>query len=475
MKATLLSLASLLIAVQTTTAQPGGNNGGGHGGGSSSVTLSVSSTGYSQSSGNNSVSNKTYTSSSSDENIVQITGGTFTMTDCTVTKSGGDTASDGDNSSFYGVNSALYCGGSSSALNVSGGTITTAAKGCNSIFATNSGTITVDGVTINNTKDTSRGVHATYGGVINASNMTITTAGQSSSVVATDRGGGTVTVTNGTYTATGYNSAVLYSTGTITANTITGVSEQGEIGVIEGNNSIIINNCDMTSGSSKRALMILQSGSGDSEGTNGYITVTGGSLTVTNSSTPLLEVPTSMTGTLTLTDVSLSVPSGVLMYVDYNTQWSTYGGTGNLILNTTSSCTYTGSVVADATGTATVTVNSGVTWNGAIDTDNTAKSTTVTVNNGGAWVLSGNTYVDKLVNNGEIYLNGYTLSYSSLSGSGSINEGSAGISSTIASEKAANGKVYSIDGRLIKGASANSLSSLSRGIYIVNGKKYVVR
>lgn len=475
MKQLAFSLMTLLLMTEAVTAQPGGGPGGQPGGGSTSVTLSVSSNGYSQSSGTNTVTGQTYTSSSADENIVQVTGGTLTMTDCMVTKSSGDTESDGDNSSFYGVNSALYSGGSGAVLNVSGGTITTAAKGCNSIFATNSGTINASGVTISNTKDSSRGMHATYGGIITAENMDITTAGQSSSVVATDRGGGTVTVTGGSYTATGYNSAVLYSTGTITATSITGKSVQGEIAVIEGNNSITINSSNITSGSSKRGLMILQSGSGDSEGYNGKITVTGGSLTMTDSSAPLLEVPTNMTGTLTLTDVALTVPSGLLMYVDYNTQWSSYGGTGNLVLSTASTCSYTGSVDADATGTATVTVNSGVTWNGAIDTDNNAKATTVTVNEGGTWVLTADSYVDNLVNNGTIYLNGHTLNAASTSGSGTTNSGSAGISTSVTGSKASAYTVYDLNGRLIRRTSSSPLSGLAGGVYIVNGKKMIAK
>lgn len=131
---------------------------------------------------------------------------------------------------------------------------------------------------------------------------------------------GTVTVTGGTATAKGKRSAVLYSTGTITATNLTGTSEQGEIADVEGDNGVIMNNCTMTSGSSERGLMMLQSGSGDAEGTNAYITVNGGSLTTTDSSAPLCEVPTLNNGTLTLTDVTLSVASGTLMYVDYNTQ-----------------------------------------------------------------------------------------------------------------------------------------------------------
>lgn len=472
-KSLLIPLVSFVLAPMVTMAQPGGNNGGGgsQGGSSSSVTLSVSSTGYSQSSGTKSVSGQTYTSSTADENIVQITGGTFTMDDCTVTKSSGDTESDGDNSSFYGVNSALYCGESGSTLNAVGGTITTSAKGCNSIFATNSGTINASGMTIHNYKDTSRGMHATYGGVIVASDMTITTEGTSSSVIATDRGGGTVTVTGGTYTATGMNSAVVYSTGTMTVTNITGVSEQGEVGVIEGDNTIAINNCTMTSGSSKRGLMILQSGSGDSEGYDGQITVTGGSITLTGESTPLLEVPTNMTGTLTLCDVDLTVPSGTLMYVDYNTQWSTYGGTGNLVLSTASSCSYTGAVSADSYSTATVTVNAGVYWNGAMDSANTAKSTTVTINEGAVWELSADSYVDNLTNNGTIYLNGHTLTVGSQSGSGTTVSGASAITSTKTNNSVP--RIYTLSGIALRNVS--SLTTLPHGIYLVNGQKVAIQ
>lgn len=65
---------------------------------------------------------------------------------------------------------------------------------------------------------------------------------------------------------------------------------------------------------------MLQSGSGDAEGTNAYIMVTSSTLTTTDSSAPLCEVPTLTNGTLTLTDVTLNIASGQLLLVDYNTQ-----------------------------------------------------------------------------------------------------------------------------------------------------------
>lgn len=402
---------------------------------------------------------ETLTCSTQYYNVVQVTNGALTLTNCSFTKTG--SGSSGDNSSFYGNNSSLYASGSSASIALVGGTVTSSSQGANAVFATNGATITVSGLTISNTLSVSRGLHATYGGIINATDVNITTAEATSSTIATDRGGGTVTVTGGTATAKGSNSAVLYSTGTITASNLTGVSEQGEIAVVEGDNAVNILNCTMTSGSSKRALMLLQSGSGDAEGSNAAITISGSSLTVTDADAPLCEVPTLNNGTLTLTDVTLRVPSNLLLYVDYNTQWSTYGGTGNLVLATTQDAwSYTGDVDADSYSNLTVTVGENVTWNGAVDADNNASSAAVTVNTGAVWVLTGDSYVSKLVNNGTVITNGYTLSAETTSGSGTQQE--TGLS-YLSSETVLSSGVYTLDGRYI-----GTSSALPRGIYIRN-------
>src|SRR5574344_133657 len=339
-------------------------------------------TNYSLSSGSTASYDSTlFISTTSDVNAIKVSSGALTITNCAVTKSGD--CSNSDNSSFYGSNAAILASSSSGKVTMSKGTITTNAIGANAIVAYG-GTVNVSDVTINCTKNLSRGIHATGGGTIIANNLAITTAGSNSSVIATDRGGGTVTVTGGTYTTTGTDCAVTYSTGTITVNNITGSSSQGEIGVIEGSNSININNSTITSGagSSSRGLMILQSGSGDAQGASGAINVTGGTLTLTGSLTPFIEIVTNCTGTVTLDGVSTTIPSGILMKVDYNTRLSTYGAKGYLILSG-SGTTYNGNILCDSYSTAYVTVNSGVIWSGAYDNANTGKATTVTVN--GTW------------------------------------------------------------------------------------------
>jgi hypothetical protein len=391
---------------------------------------------------------ETLTNTTQYNNVVQVSKGTLTLDNCTISKTG-DGAS-GDNSSFYGTNSAIYAGdgtgssstssASSATININGGSITTSSQGANAIFATNGATINVSGVTIDNSQTVSRGMHATFGGIINASDMNITTRKATSSTVATDRGGGTVTVTGSTLTAKGDKSAVLYSTGVIMANNVTGLSEQGPIATVEGTNYAYINDSQMTSGSSKRGILLHQSGSGDAQGKKPVCEVTRSTLTVTNAATPLCYVVNS-TATLKLTDVTLDVPSKLLMTVPTDSKGS--GSTGTLVLNTTKDgWTYTGTVSSSSDNSVAVEVGSNIIWQ-----------------------LTANTYVNSLTNNGTIVTNGYTLTYGSLSGNGTINE-TTGIE-TVKSQTNTSTQIYNLAGQRVNDS--------TKGINIKNGKKVVIK
>lgn len=382
-------------------------------------------------------SNETLSSETQYYNVVQVTKGNLNLNGCTLSKTG--TGTSGDNSSFYGNNSALYASGSNSTINMTGGTITTSSQGANAVFATNNAVITVSDITIDNSQSVSRGLHATFGGTINASNVNITTRKATSSTVATDRGGGTVTVSGGTLTAMGDKSAVLYSTGVITANNLTGVSEKGPIVTVEGANYAYVNDCQMTSGSSKRGILLHQSNSGDAEGTKPFATITNSSLTLTDSNAPLCYVE-NCTATLTLTDVTLKVPSGLLMSVPNSSKGN--GSTGTIVLETTkNSWEYAGTVETGTENKVAVTIGENVTW-----------------------TLTADTYVTTLTNNGVINKNGYSLTYGSLSGNGTINE-STGINEVRETTIDSNAPAYTLNG--------TRAGSSTMGIIIQNGKKII--
>ena len=404
---------------------------------------------YTHSSGTKTITDN-YESSTQYYNVIQCTGGTLTMNGCTITKTGD--GSQGDNSSFYGNNSSIYCGAASSSnyqsttaasgakIVIKNVTVNSSSKGANAVIATNGALVEIDGITIVNNYAVSRGLHATYGGIITASNVDITTNEATSSTIATDRGGGTVTVNGGKATANGSKSAVIYSTGTMSATDLVGTSAKGEIAVIEGDNSIAMTNCTMTSGSSERGLLMMQSGSGDASGVNPVMTITGTSLTMTDSSAPLLEVATCVTATCTLSGCTVTVPSGILMYVMADSQWSTSGAVGNLILD---NGTYSGTVKYDTGYTANVTVNEGAVWN-----------------------LTANTSIGALVNNGTINRNGYTLTTTSTSGSGTINE-TTGIEDVRSKTDDVRSDIYNLAGQRVNDA--------AKGIIIKNGQKIAVK
>jgi hypothetical protein len=315
--------------------------------------------------------------------------GKLTLSDVVISTSGSSSSS--DDSSFYGLDAGVLALTGSS-ITETGGSVTTTGDGANGVFAYGSGaTIAVSGTTIKATGQYAHGIMASGGGTITANNLTVSTAGASSAAVATDRGGGTITVTGGTYTTSGGNSPGLYSTGKLVASNATFVATGAEAAVIEGSNSITVTNSSLT-GSVNRGVMIYQSFSGDANGSTGSYTQTGGSLTA--KAGPLFYV-TNATGKITLTGVKLAEASGVLLNASAG-NWGTSGSNGGNAVLTASKQTLAGSVVVDKISTATLTLANGSRLTGAINTANTAKKITLTLDSTSSWTVTANSYVTVL-------------------------------------------------------------------------------
>ena len=193
---------------------------------------------YSATSTNQNLSGATITSSTSGTSAVYITSSGITITNSDISKSG-DYSGSTEDTEFYGVNAAVLVQGGG--LTITGGTITTSAKGGNGLVATNSGTVTISGTTIKSTGSASaRGLHSTYGGSITATSVTVSSTGGSCATLATDRGEGTVTCTSCTLTTNGSGSPLIYSTGEITVSGTTGTAYAAQAIVVEGKNSATI-------------------------------------------------------------------------------------------------------------------------------------------------------------------------------------------------------------------------------------------
>lgn len=179
-----------------------------------------------------------------------------------------------DYSGSYSV--SLTVGEDSTAV-IDGTDITASSSGSNGVFATDSGTALVNDTSIETMADNSRGLDATYGGTILASKITADTQGDHSAIVATDRGGGSISLADATLSTVGSGSLLLYSTGDIQVNNVSGTSSGSQIAGMEGLNTILIKDSTLESTVTDKTasdpivngIIIYQSTSGDAEASTG--------------------------------------------------------------------------------------------------------------------------------------------------------------------------------------------------------------
>ncbi|GEO65624.1 hypothetical protein [Levilactobacillus spicheri] len=346
-------------------------------------------------------------------------GGNLTLTGSRVTKSGNTTST--DNSNFFGQNAGILVtkGGTGTLKNL---TETTQSVGSNAVFATGSNArVTVKNATIHTTKSSSRGLDATYKGKITATNTNITTKGSHSAALATDRGGGTVQLTKGTLKTAGDGSPVLYSTGDIVANNVTGTATGAEAADIEGSNTITVKNSTLT-GYRNNGVMLYQSMSGDSEVGTSVFTMTNGYLTSkvksgskgTSKHTGALFYVTNTTAKINLTNVKLSNASSTLIRLAGD-RWDTSGSNGGKLTLTAKNQTLKGNVLIAKGSTLKLALTSGSTFTGAINAANTAGKSTVTLKGSNTWSVTKNSHITALISTKQalknIHSNGHNVYY----------------------------------------------------------------
>ena len=388
----------------------GGPGGGGGPGGSSSADISY--TGATEFTTDTTEDGQTYSSSESNEQALLVSGGTSTVTNATVTKSGD---SDGDDSDFYGTNAAVLA--EAGTLNISGSSITTDGVHANAVFATGDGVINISDSTITTSSNTSGGIMVTGGGTLTANNLTVKTSGNSSAPIRSDRGGGTITVNGGYYESNGTGSPVVYSTADITVNDAEMVSTASEGVVVEGKNSVTLNGVTMTAdnnthnGKSEtyKAIFLYQSMSGDADEGTASFTSKDSEINVLNGDTIFV---TNTTAQVYLENNAISNESGDFLRIQSGA-WGNEGSNGGHVTATLNNQRIEGDIIVDGVSSLSLTLENGSKLFGAIDTENQAQQVDLTMSADSVLVLTGDTYVDSLTNedseNSNIYLNGYKL------------------------------------------------------------------
>lgn len=309
-----------------------------------------------------------YSSKSADENVVLATGDIkAALSGLTITKTGDSDG--GDNSNFYGTNS---------------------------------------------------GIMTTGDGIMNASDLTIKTAGTSSAAIRSDRGGGTVNVDGGTYTTTDAGSPAIYSTADITASSAKLIAKASEGIVIEGKNSVTINDCELTDDNTTlngqsttyKNIFLYQSMSGDAADGQAEFTATNSDIT-TNKGDTLYVTNTTASINLKNNTITNNDSEGNFLRAQADSWGSSGSNGGNVTLMTMTKQKASGNIVIDSISTLDMTMKSGSSYTGTINGDNSAKSIKLTLDKKSRIKLTGDSYVTSLddadTDYSNIDFNGYTL------------------------------------------------------------------
>ena len=297
--------------------------------------------------------NETITNSVDEEHAITADGETASYSNIAVEKTGD---AEGDEADFYGANAA--------------------------IFATNGATLDLSEIT-----------------------------------VSTDGTHGTVNVTGGSYTTDGTGSPVIYSTADITVSDAQMESTASQGVVVEGHNSVTLNNVNLTASNTTKnsdksewyqAVMIYQSMSGDAAEGLASFAMNGGTLTNLNGDIFFVN---NTTATIDLTGAAIvnEDEDGVFLRAAA-AGWGSEGSNGGHVTMTAAQQTIDGDMIVDEVSSLNLYLTESSSYTGAINTDGAAGDVYVEIEDGSTWTLTGDSYITSLTcGAGSINLNGYKL------------------------------------------------------------------
>ncbi|MBR3392559.1 MAG: hypothetical protein IKG51_00430 [Firmicutes bacterium] len=349
-----------------------------------------------------------YETSEDGEHAIEADGETISYEGILVTKTG---SSDGEDADFYGENAAIFATDGAD-LTITDAYITTDGGHANGVFSYGEGTtVTISDSTILTESNNSGGLMTTGGGTMIANNLFIITQGGSSAAIRSDRGGGTVIVDGGYYETNGKGSPAIYSTADITVSNATLVGNISEGVVVEGKNSVTLNNCTVIANHTEKnsnksdayqAVKIYQSMSGDAQEGMSYFTMNGGSMTSLNGG--MFWVSNTQC-TITIENVAFTYATDDFLTVEA-AGWDREGSNGGHAYFTAKNQIMEGVITVDEISSLELTLAEGTVFTGQIVSDG---ETDVVIEEGASWILTGDSYVDSLEVSGNLDLNGYSL------------------------------------------------------------------
>ena len=352
-----------------------------------------------------------YSAAQIDQSAVDVSGAeNVVITNATIRKTDGS-ASSADAASFRGVNSAVRVYDHAT-LTISDSLIESTAQNATGVFAYDNGTIYISDCIVNVTGGGAGGVQVAGGGTLFGSNLTVNSA--SKAAIRSDRGGGIMILDGGTYTSTGLNGCpAIYSTADITVRNAICISEQSRAVIIEGKNSVTLENVTLKgndqstkSGSIHANVLLYQSASGDAKEGTGIFTMTGGEITSNNGA---MFYCTNTAGVINLSGVTLNCPDDDTLLIVSAGRWGKAGRNGGTCLLHAEDQELSGSISVDSISALTMQMFHS-SFVGCINAKQEGGKVVLSLDEESTWTLTGDSYVSDFSGDlDNVSLNGFTL------------------------------------------------------------------
>lgn len=234
--------------------------------------------------------------------------------------------------------------------------------------------------------------------------------------VATDRGGGNISVDGGTISIEGSGSPIVYSTGDIEVSDVTGTASESQLVGMEGLITVLIRNSTLSSSQTGKTasdpvadgVIIYQSTSGDAESTTGeaatFQAVDSKLSSAIQSDSIFYLTNTSADVVLKNTELDFASSAARLLYAAGNdaNNWGQAGSNGATVKFTGIGQQLADDVVADTISSVDLHLTEGTTWAGAASIEqNAAGSTshapmTVNIDGSSQWTVTADSTVSSL-------------------------------------------------------------------------------
>ncbi len=353
----------------------------------------------------------TYTAEQDDQSAVDV-GGTqeLVITHALIQKTDGK-ASSADASSFRGVNAAVRVY-DQAILTISDSVIEASAQNATGVFAYGGGAVHITDCTVTVSGGGAGGIQVAGGGTLTGGNLTVTSA--SKAAIRSDRGGGVIVLDGGSYTSTGTNGCpAIYSTADITVRNALCVSEQSRAVIIEGKNTVTLENVTIEgndqstkSGSIHANVLLYQSASGDAKEGTSVFTMTGGEIT---SHSGAMFYCTNTSSVINLNHTALNMSEDETLLIVSAGRWGKDGRNGGTCTLNAEEQTLAGKISVDSISALTVQLTDS-SLTGSINADGEEGTVQLVMDENSNWTLTGDSHITSFSGNLQnIDANGYHL------------------------------------------------------------------